>query len=161
MEFWELVIVITGALLSLAGIIGCLLPFLPGPPLNYIAILLIHFTGIAEFSTQFLITFLLLNIAVIIFDYILPVYGAKNYGASRKGIWGSIIGLIVGGFVFPPFGIIIGALVGAVIGELIAGKSNSEALRTGFATFVASILMIAVKLILAASLTFYYVQSLI
>lgn len=161
MEFWEVVVIIIGVLLSVAGLIGCIIPALPGPPLNYVAILLIHFTGLAEFSNRFLITYLLLNIAVVIFDYVLPVYGAKFYGASRKGIWGSIIGLVIGLFFFPPFGMILGVLIGAVIGELIAGKNESEALKAGFATFIASLIMIVAKLILSGLMTFYFVKELI
>ncbi len=161
MEFWEVVVIIIGGLLSVTGLIGCIIPALPGPPLNYVAILLIHFTGLTEFSNRFLITYLLLNIAVVVFDYVLPVYGAKFYGASKKGIWGSIIGLVIGLFFFPPFGMILGVLVGAVVGELIAGKNESEALKAGFATFVASLIMIVVKLILSGLMTFYFVKELI
>lgn len=161
MEFWEVVVIIIGGLLSVTGLIGCIIPALPGPPLNYVAILLIHFTGLSEFSNRFLITYLLLNIAVVIFDYVLPVYGAKFYGASKKGIWGSIIGLVIGLFFFPPFGMILGVLVGAVVGELIAGKNESEALKAGFATFVASLIMIVAKLILSGLMTFYFVKELI
>lgn len=161
MEFWEVVVITIGVLLSVTGLIGCIIPALPGPPLNYVAILLIHFTGLAEFSNRFLITYLLLNIAVVILDYVLPVYGAKFYGASNKGIWGSIIGLVIGLFFFPPFGMILGVLVGAVVGELIAGKNESEALKAGFATFVASLIMIVAKLILSGLMTFYFVKELI
>lgn len=161
MEFWEVVVIIIGVLLSVTGLIGCIIPALPGPPLNYVAILLIHFTGLAEFSNRFLIIYLLLNIAVVIFDYALPVYGAKFYGASKKGIWGSIIGLVIGLFFFPPFGVILGVLIGAVIGELIAGKNESEALKAGIATFVASLIMIVAKLILSGLMTFYFVKELI
>jgi uncharacterized protein YqgC (DUF456 family) len=161
MEFWEIAIILVGIVLSLLGILGCLIPALPGPTLNYIAILLIHFTGIAEFSSRFLIVYLLLNIAVIVFDYVLPIYGAKFYGASSKGIWGSVIGLIVGTIFFPPFGMILGALLGAIVGELIAGKSESEAMRAGMATFVASLIMIVAKLVLSGIMTFYFVKELI
>jgi len=158
-EFWEIIIILIGAILSIAGLMGCIFPTLPGPPLNYIAILLVHFTGLAEYSNHFLITYFLLNIAVIVFDYALPVYGAKFYGASKKGIWGSILGLIIGTIFFPPFGMILGVLVGAIIGELIAGKNESEALKAGFATFIASIIMIITKLVLSGLMTFYFVRG--
>lgn len=161
MEFGEILIVILGIVLSLIGILGCLIPALPGPPLNFVAVLLIHYSGIAEFSTRFLIIFLVLNIAVIIFDYVLPIYGAKFYGASNKGIWGSVLGLIIGILFFPPFGMILGVLIGAIVGELIAGKSESEALRAGFATFVASLFMIIAKLVLAIVMTFYFVKGIL
>lgn len=161
MEFWEIIIIIIGAALSIVGLIGCILPAIPGPPLNYAAILLIHFTNLANFSTRFLVVYLLLNIAVIVFDFVLPVYGAKYYGASRKGIWGSFIGLIIGLFFFPPFGIIIGTLIGAIVGELIAGKSESQALKAGFATFIASLIMIVVKIVLSGIMIFYFVKGLV
>ncbi len=161
MEFGEVIIVIIGAIFSLAGIIGCIFPALPGPPLNYIALLLIHFTGIHEFSTSFLVVYLIINIVVQVLDYILPVYGAKRYGASKQGIWGSVVGIILGFFFFPPFGVIIGALVGAFAGELIAGKKESEALRAGFATFIASLIMMAAKLVLSVLMTFHFVKNLI
>ncbi|RJP60819.1 MAG: DUF456 domain-containing protein [Ignavibacteriales bacterium] len=161
MEFWEIVIIFVGTILSIAGLIGCILPVVPGPPLNYLAILLIHFTDLANFSTRFLIVYFLLNIAVIVFDFILPVYGAKHYGASRKGIWGSVIGLIIGLFFFPPFGIIIGTLIGAIVGELIAGKSESQALKAGFATFIASLIMVVAKFVLSGIMTFYFVKGIV
>ncbi len=159
MEFWEILIVIVGAVLSLLGIIGCVFPALPGPPLNYIALLVIHFAGIYEFSTRFLVIYLIINIVIQVLDYVLPVYGAKKYGASRKGIWGSVIGIILGFFFFPPFGVILGALIGAVAGELIAGKSESAALRAGMATFIASLIMLVAKLVLAVLMTFYFVKG--
>lgn len=161
MEFWEIIIILIGVVLSIAGLVGCIIPALPGPPLNYLAILLIYFTDIVDFSTHFLIVYLLLNIAVVIFDYALPVYGAKFYGASKKGIWGSIIGLLFGMIFFPPFGMILGVLIGAVVGELSAGKNESEAFKAGFATFVASMIMIIAKLILSGLMTFYFVKGII
>lgn len=161
MEFWEIIIIIVGSLFSILGIIGCIFPALPGPPLNYIALLLIHFTGINEFTTTFLIVYLIINIIVQALDYVLPVYGAKRYGASKKGIWGSVIGMILGFFFFPPFGVILGALIGAVAGELIAGKKESEAMRAGFATFIASLIMMVAKLALSVIMTFYFVKGVV
>ncbi|MDZ7766524.1 MAG: DUF456 domain-containing protein [Melioribacteraceae bacterium] len=161
MEFWEIIIIIVGSLFSILGIIGCIFPALPGPPLNYIALLLIHFTGINEFTTTFLIVYLIINIIVQVLDYVLPVYGAKRYGASKKGIWGSVIGMILGFFFFPPFGVILGALIGAVAGELIAGKKESEAMRAGFATFIASLIMMVAKLALSVIMTFYFVKGVV
>lgn len=161
MEFWEIIVIVIGSLFSILGIIGCIFPALPGPPLNYIALLLIHFTGIYEFTTTFLIVYLIINIVVQALDYVLPVYGAKRYGASKKGIWGSVIGIVLGFFFFPPFGVILGALIGAVAGELIAGKKESEAMRAGFATFIASLIMMVAKLALSVIMTFYFVKGVV
>ena len=159
MTFFEIAIIVIGIILNIAGLFGNVLPALPGHPLNYISLLLIHFTGIYEFSTSFLIIFLAINLIIFGLDYILPIWGAKLYGASKYGIWGSIIGLIAGFIFFPPLGMIIGVLLGAVIGELAAGKKNSEALRAGIATFLASMFMIIVKVTLAGVMFFYFVKG--
>jgi len=82
--------------------------------------------------------------------------GAKVYKASSSGIWGSIIGMIIGILFFPPFGMILGLFVGAVLGELIAGKEEWRALKVGTVTFVASMLMILIKLAASGIMTFYF-----
>jgi uncharacterized protein YqgC (DUF456 family) len=92
-------------------------------------------------------------------DYILPSLGAKYFGASKYGIWGSFIGMFAGIFLFPPWGMIAGIISGAVIGELIAGQSKSQALKAGAATFILSILMIVLKLILSVIMTFYFIAA--
>ena len=82
------------------------------------------------------------------------------YGISKQGTWGSIIGLLLGLVFFPPFGFIVGIFFGAIIGELLAGKKNSEALKAGIISFVGSLLSIVYKLILAGLMLFWFVKEL-
>lgn len=98
----------------------------------------------------------MLTLIVTVFDYVLPVWGAKVYKASNYGIWGSIVGMFAGMIFFPPWGMILGLLIGAVVGELLAGKSSSSAIKIGFITFLASLAMIIIKLILAGAMTFSF-----
>lgn len=91
----------------------------------------------------------------------MPIWGAKVYKASKYGIWGSVIGMIIGLFFFPPWGMIIGILVGAVFGELLAGKKGSDAFKVGAVTFIASIIMIIAKLIISGIMTFYFMIEII
>lgn len=149
--------IIIGAILSVAGIAGCIIPALPGPPLNYVALVILKFAAPESFSFSFLITWGILTLIVVVLDYVLPIVGAKRYNASRYGIWGSIIGMLIGIIFFPPWGMITGLLIGAIIGELIAGKENSEALRVGLATFFSSLIMIIVKLVISGILTFFFI----
>lgn len=157
----ETVLIIVGAICALAGLVGCIIPALPGPPLNFIALILLQIARRGEeFSTFFLVFFGVLTVIVVVVDYILPIVSAKRYGASKKGIWGSIIGMLLGMIFFPPFGMILGILLGAIIGELIAGKEESKALKAGVVTFIASIAAIFIKLSLSVIMTFYFIIKL-
>ena len=129
---------------------------MPGPPLNLLALLLLKIFIPESLTWPVIIIFAVLTIVITILDYVLPIWGAKIYRASNYGIWGSIIGMFIGMVFFPPWGIILGLLIGAVLGELLAGKKKSEAVKVGFVTFFASLLMIIVKLILSGIMTFYF-----
>jgi uncharacterized protein len=155
-------LIIIGVILNIIGIIGVILPALPGIVLNYIALILLYIAkGEAEFSLRILIVFGIITLLVTLLDYILPLLGARKYGASRIGILGAVIGMLVGIIFFPPFGIIFGLLIGAFLGELIAGKEQSQALRAGFATFLGSLTSMVVQLLLAIVMTFYFLIHLI
>jgi uncharacterized protein YqgC (DUF456 family) len=96
---------------------------------------------------------------VYLLDYFLPLIGARLFKASKQGIWFSIIGMLIGIFFFPPFGMIIGLLLGAIIGELISGKAKEEALKVGFVSFVFSIISILIKIFLVGLMAFYFTKA--
>jgi uncharacterized protein YqgC (DUF456 family) len=150
-----------GIILMITGIAGCVLPFIPGPPLNFLGLLLLHLTSGFQFSTEFLILWAIITAVVYGLDLIIPVWGTKKFGGSKRGVWGSIIGLVVGMFFFPPFGLIIGPFAGAVIGELTAGKESKAALKSGFGSFVGFISGTVLKLIASGMMTWYFVKELI
>jgi len=153
----EFVLILLGIICIIVGIIGCIIPTIPGPPLSYAALILLQFTKEESvFSTDFLIKFAILTIIISFADYVLPLIGAKKYGTTKHGIWGAILGMIIGIIFFPPFGMILGIFIGAVIGELIAGKENSNALKAGLITFLGSITAIFIKLSLSLVMTFYF-----
>jgi len=147
-------IVLSGFLIFL-GLLGSVLPILPGIPLSYLGILLLHFTDKYNFSTEFLVSWAIIVIVVSILDYLIPVWGAKKFGGTKKGIWGCSIGLIVGMFM-GPFGIIIGPFIGAFIGELLSNKSSKDALRAAFGSFIGLLIGIAGKLVIAGFFVYYY-----
>ena len=111
------------------------------------------------FSTAFLVTMGIFTILLSILDYAIPVFGAKKFGASKFGIWGSIIGMLVGFIFFPPFGIFIGAFFGAFAGELLKGKNTKKALRAGWGSFIGNIAAIGVKLAFAGVALFFYIKA--
>jgi len=157
----DLLLIIAGIIFLLVGLAGCILPVLPGPPLSSVGLLMLHFTKSHHFSSDFLLLWAALAIAVTIIDNVIPVLGTKKYGGSKKAVWGSIIGLIVGLFLFPPFGIIIGPFAGAVIGELIDGKETGDALRSGFGAFMGFLGGTILKLVTSGLMTFYFFKELI
>ena len=157
----DYVLIVFGIIFIITGILGCVLPVIPGPPLNYIGLLLLHFTAKYQFSSKFLIIWAIITIVVYALDYIIPVWGTKKFGGSKRGVWGSVIGLVVGLFFFPPFGIIVGPFLGAVIGELSAGKDSGAALKSGFGSFLGFLLGTLLKLIASGMMTWYFFKELI
>ncbi len=154
----ETLLIIIGLLIAVVGIIGCIIPAIPGPPLNFLSLVVLELAIEDAFTSDFFILWAIITVVVTALDYILPIMGAKVYKASGFGIWGSIIGMIIGIFFFPPFGMILGLFVGAVFGELIAGKEEWQALKVGTVTFAASMLMILIKLAVSGIMTFYFIK---
>ncbi|MBW1820421.1 MAG: DUF456 domain-containing protein [Deltaproteobacteria bacterium] len=149
-----------GLLCAVTGVIGCILPVIPGPALSFLSLIILSYAKNWQvFSTAFLVTMGIFTILLSILDYAIPVFGAKKFGASKFGIWGSIIGMLVGFIFFPPFGIFIGAFFGALAGELLKGKNTKKALRAGWGSFIGNIATIGVKLAFAGVVLFFYIKA--
>jgi len=155
-----IVLIILGLIFALVGLAACILPVIPGPPLSFLALIILSFAKNWEpFGSTFLIIMAGLTILVTLLDYVVPVAGAKKYGASKSGVWGSIIGMLTGLFFFPPWGMVIGAFVGALAGEIVIGKEGKKALRAGWGAFVGTIVGIGLKLALSGVMLYYYVKE--
>lgn len=157
----EYVLIVLGALLIVGGILGGVLPALPGPPLSYAGLLCLHFTERYQFSSRFLIIWAVVTAVVAVLDYAIPAWGTRRFGGSKRGVWGSVIGLVIGLFFFPPFGIIIGPFLGAVAGELSAGKDSGAAMKSGFGSFVGFIAGTLIKLIASGLMAWSFAKELI
>lgn len=152
----EVSLITIAVLLGIAGVFGSVMPALPGPPLGYIGILLLHFTrGGDVYSTAFLVVFGFLTVAAVVMDYALPAMGAKLYGASKYGVIGSALGMLVGLLLFAFVGMLAGMFLGAVIGEYIAGKKTGQAVKAGTASFIGGVAAMALKLSLCIVMLFF------
>lgn len=154
----DYILLIFGIVLMILGIIGCLVPVLPGPPLNFMGILLLHFSRFGQFSKSTLITLGIIAVAVTILDYIVPVWGTKKFGGSKYGARGATVGLIIGLFL-GPMGIIIGPLLGAFVGEMIFKDDLRYASRAGFGSLLGFLTGIGLKLAASFIMTFYFVKE--
>jgi uncharacterized protein YqgC (DUF456 family) len=153
----EYILIVAGIICVILGIIGCILPIIPGAPLSYVALILLQLAKEKPvFSQSVLINFAILTIIFSLIDYFLPLLGAKLYGISKSGIWGAILGMMLGIIFFPPWGMVLGMFIGAILGELKAGKENSVALKAGLLTFIGSITSIFIKLSLSVVMAFYF-----
>jgi len=155
----DIVLVVLGICLLIVGLVGCILPVIPGPPLSYVALLLLQATSFGDFSVAFLVITALITIIVTVADYVLPAWGTKKWGGSRAGTIGAIVGLLIGLF-FLPIGIIVGPFVGAFVGELIIGRDTNAALRSGLGSFIGFLLGTVVKLTFCIAFTFYFFKEL-
>lgn len=90
----DIILIILGVLCLITGLMGCILPFLPGPPVAYLGLVLLHFTDKVQYTTTQLIVWLLIVLVVQVLDYFTPMLGSKYSGGSRWGNWGCIIGTL-------------------------------------------------------------------
>lgn len=179
----DILLIILGAICLLLGLIGCVAPVLPGVPLSYLGLLLLHWTDRVQFSWQFLIIWGVIVIVIQVLDYIIPAWGTKRFGGSKYGVWGSTIGLLVGLFM-GPWGIVIGPFLGAVLGELLyfnrypqvtanddeQSENNTQqnnntnlnrAIRAGFGSFIGLLTGTVLKCICCGMMIAYFVKELI
>ena len=151
-------LLIMAFLLMLIGIIGCIVPGLPGTPIAYAGLWIAQATDRVDFSWLFLLIWGIVVIVISVLDYVVPAWGTKHYGGTKWGVWGSTIGVFVGLF-FGAMGVILGPLVGAIVGELIAGKELHAALKAGWGSFIGILFGTVLKLIACGLMTIALIQA--
>lgn len=150
---------IIGLALILIGIIFSVLPVIPGQVVAWFALLLLQLTEEAPFTEEFLAMWAVITTAVTVLDYFIPIWGTKKLGGSKKGIWGATIGLFIGIFFFPPFGLVIGPFIGAFVGELAAGKDTNTALKSGLGSFVGFVAGSLMKLAISIIMAYHFIRA--
>lgn len=128
---------------------GVIVPVVPGVPLAAVgALVAALIVGIDVFGVDGLVYVALLAVLSQGVDFAGTWLGSRHYGAGRAGVWGGVIGSLVGVFVFPPFGFLVGALAGATIAELLVGRGLEEAFRSGVGAFVGTLGGTVAKLVI-------------
>jgi uncharacterized protein len=154
-------LLILSGLLALIGIVGSMLPVIPGPLCSYSALILLSWAkDFTPLGARALILLGLLTVVVSVADNFIPAMSAKKYGASKFGIWGSLIGMVLLMIVFPPWGIFLGSFLGAVFGEVLHGAKGKNVLRVGWGVFLGTMLGTGIKLGFSITVLGFYMMHL-
>lgn len=134
--------------LMVVGIIGAVVPGIPGTSLILIAIVIWGAVqgSLSSVSVPLVVTIGVLALSVGI-DFLASYWGAKRAGASIWGQIGAIVGLVVGilgllpalPFGGPLLGILLGPLLGAIVGEYLYRRDLKLAFKAGVGIVVGSL----------------------
>lgn len=123
--------------LFILGLIGTVLPVLPGAILIFGGMLLYGFlTGFVTLDSTFFLLQSLALILVFAVDYVAVSLGTRRVGGSRYAAWGAAAGMLLGIFILGPFGVIAGPFIGAVAAEAMFGRNKGAAVKVGFGTLL-------------------------
>ena len=149
------------SVLIVVGLLGVVLPILPGIPLAWLGLFIYAIgTGFERISIATVVVFSILTILALLLDFLAPMLGAKKYRASKLGVFGAFLGFTVGIFVLGFWGIILGPFIGALLGELIAGRRPRQALGSAFGTFLGFVAGTLFKIIVILVMAGFFIASL-
>lgn len=146
--------------LMLVGVIGSVVPAIPGSSLILAAIIIwgIVNSSVAVIKIPLIVTIIVLLLSMVV-DFLAGYLGAKQAGASKWGQIGAFVGLLLGFFGLLPtlpfggplLGILLGPLLGAIIGELLYQRDLGKAVKAGLGITVGTLVGNLLQGILAVS----------
>lgn len=160
--YMSIVLFVFAVILGIAGIIGSIVPGLPGPPISWAGLLLAYFgRKLAESGNEYTFTFLLvwlaITVVVTVLDYVIPAKFTRLAGGSKAGSRGAMIGLLAG-ILFTAIGMIAGCFLGALVGELLFGKKEFNAsCKSALGAFAGVMAGTGIKLIATVTMLFYII----
>jgi uncharacterized protein len=136
-----------GAMVIVVGLIGAMVPVLPGIPLIFAGIWLIAgVDGYRHLGLGWLFGIAAVGAVGIAVDLLAGALGAKRMGASSQAVWGALVGTVIGLFFGIP-GLLFGPFFGAVLGELSAGNSVLRSAHAGLGAWAGLIFGTIIKLV--------------
>lgn len=139
-----------GAILMVVGIFGSFLPVLPGVPVSWLGLLLLHLTSAVPMNYTFLGITLLVTVIIFALQYAIPAMGTKYFGGSKAGMYGATIGLVAGIFIPIPFAILFCPFLGAYLGEIINKSDSRTALKAASGSFIGLLASTFMEFVVAA-----------
>ena len=175
----DVFLILMGILCLITGLAGCFLPVIPGPPVAYAGLLLLHFTDKVQYSATQLLLWLLIVVIVQVLDYFVPMpvsythkrqvqvldyfvpmLGSKYSGGTHWGTRGCLAGTLIGLF-FMPWGIVLGSFLGAFIGELFGGRETRQALKSGLGSLFGFLFGTVLKCVLCGYFAWEFASALL
>jgi uncharacterized protein len=156
----EVVVWVVIIVLFAVGLIGTVLPVIPGTTI-ILAAAVIHRLMLGpekSISWKLIAVLIALTVASYVFDFLGSYFGAKYFGATKWGALGAIAGALVGLFFGIP-GLFVGPLIGAITGEFVAGKKMIDAGRAGWGSLLGNLGAIIGKLIIALVMIVIFLVS--
>ena len=146
---WTIFWWILAALIVIIGLIGVVVPALPGIPIMLAGLVLAAWsTGFEPVGWGTIAVLAALTALSVLIDFLAAAFGAKRQGASPRAFWGATLGAVVGLF-FGLVGVVLGPFIGAVAAELTSGRGAQQAGRSGYGVWIGLILGTAAKLAIA------------
>lgn len=151
------VLIVFAIICALVGLVGSIVPGLPGPPISWIGMLLVYFSSQASdnpMTLTFLFIWLAITIVVTVLDYVVPAWFTKVTGGNKGASIGAIVGLFAGMFI-PPIGMIVGSLLGAFLGDfLVQDRGVWASFKASIGAFLGFICGTGMKLIVSGIMAY-------
>jgi uncharacterized protein len=150
--------IVLGIALILVGLVGSIMPLLPGPPIAFAGLLLQQLRDPNPFTAKFLWIWAGIVLVSLVLDYLIPIWGTKRYGGTKYGVWGTTLGFLLA-FWMGPLGVILGPFIGAFVGEMIGGQTSKKSLKAAWGSFVGFLLGSLLKIIICFVMLYYLIAS--
>lgn len=144
----DVLLLILALVCAIIGIVGSVVPAIPGPVLAYGSLWLAQWSDYVHFSPTFLWVMTAVTAIIFVADYYLPSMITKKMGGSKSAQWGAFIGML-GGVFLTPIGMLLGMLIGAFVGEFMFNKSDTvRSLSAAVGSFLGFLVGTGIKLFL-------------
>ena len=151
----EALVIALALLAGIIGMIGSVVPGLPGPPIGWCGLLLLYLwgdgtlLGFGPVSLTSVLVWGLVMAVVTVLDFVVPSWLTKVTGGSKYASRGALIGLFAG-MIFTPIGMILGSFLGAWLGEILFAKKKFwKALKSACGSFIGIMFGTGLKLIVS------------
>ena len=157
----DIFLIVLGFILIIIGIIGCIIPGLPGPFSAWAGLLAVNYAKVIPDNWTMIFLTFVVALAISLLDYFIPAIGTKKFGGSKYGIYGATLGLLFGIFFPIPGGIILGTFLGAFVGEYLRNKDSERALKAAVGAFIGFLASTGMQLIITFVFGYMYISIVI